>query len=75
MRTARTRPRTQVLHSLDSQSLGVAVVRTCGALLSARHGAERLSNAWHGGALSMEQVRARSVVRGGMSLGVVCVHV
>jgi len=52
---------TQVLKSLRSQSLGVAIVRTCGGLLSARHGAERLSNAWHGGALSMEQVKGQFV--------------
>ncbi|KAF5834130.1 armadillo-type protein [Dunaliella salina] len=52
---------TQVLKSLHSQSLGVAIVRTCGGLLSARHGAERLSNAWHGGVLSMEQVRSQFV--------------
>ncbi|KAG1680411.1 hypothetical protein FOA52_015502 [Chlamydomonas sp. UWO 241] len=56
---------TSVLPSLLAESLGVSVVRAAGALLSARHGAERLSGCWHGGALSLEQVKAqiRTAVR------------
>jgi hypothetical protein len=41
---------------LSAGSLGISVVRGAGALLSARHGAERLVNAWSGGALTVEQV-------------------
>lgn len=48
--------RTQVLGSLRPEALGVQVVKGAGALLSARHGAERLTNAWHGGAQSLDQV-------------------
>jgi len=45
----------QVLKALPSQSLGVNVVKATGAMLSTRHGAERLSAAWHGGMQSLEQ--------------------
>lgn len=55
----------QVLNSLHTNDLGVGIVRICGNLLSARHGAERLSNAWHGGALTMEQVRHCGLVKAG----------
>ncbi len=46
----------QVLPSLRSDSLGVNVVKATGAVLSARHGAERMTNAWHSGALTVDQV-------------------
>ncbi|GIL51780.1 hypothetical protein Vafri_7690 [Volvox africanus] len=48
---------TQVLPSLDAEGLGVAVVRSAGIMLAARHGIERLVNCWHGGALELEGVR------------------
>ncbi len=55
----------QVLRSLPASSLGaISVVRSAGAMLSARHGAERLLGCWNGGALSLEQVRERIKVRG-----------
>jgi len=38
----------KVLASLPDGGLGVAVVSATGAMLSARHGAERLSECWHG---------------------------
>lgn len=38
-------------------SPGVAVVRAVGAMLSARHGAERLQNCWHGGGATVEALR------------------
>lgn len=48
---------TQVLASLRNDSLGITVVQTTGALLGARHAAERFQNCWHGGALSLEASR------------------
>ncbi|EFJ42803.1 hypothetical protein VOLCADRAFT_107054 [Volvox carteri f. nagariensis] len=48
---------TQVLPSLDADGLGVAVVRSAGIMLAARHGFERLVNCWHGGALELGAVR------------------
>lgn len=48
---------TQVLPHLRDDSLGVSVVQTTGALLAARHAAERFTNCWHGGALSLEATR------------------
>ncbi len=47
----------QVLPSLDAEGLGVAVVRSAGIMLGARHGIERLVNCWHGGALELGAVR------------------
>ncbi len=55
----------QVLWTLGPESLGVSVVRAAGALLSARHGAERLNGCWHGGSMSLEQVKAQIKVRAG----------
>ncbi|MEW5305770.1 MAG: hypothetical protein WDW36_008288 [Sanguina aurantia] len=45
------------LPSLRADGLGVAVIRTTAALLHAPHGSQRLSNCWHGGALSLDQIR------------------
>ncbi|KAL6747038.1 armadillo-type protein [Haematococcus lacustris] len=50
---------TQVLSGLRSESLGVSVVKSAGSMLSARHGAERLVNAWQGGALTLDQVESQ----------------
>mmetsp|Transcript_36791 Transcript_36791/g.81831 ORF Transcript_36791/g.81831 Transcript_36791/m.81831 type:complete len:712 (-) Transcript_36791:320-2455(-) len=47
----------QVLQSLRAEGLGISVVKATGALLSARHGAERVTNCWHGGALTLEQIK------------------
>jgi programmed cell death protein 4 len=49
---------TSVLPSLRNDSLGVAVVQSTGAMLGARHAAERLINCWHGGGRTVEQLRA-----------------
>lgn len=46
----------QVLKALNSNSLGVNVVKTAGNLLSVRHGAERLQASWKGGAQTLAQV-------------------
>ncbi|KXZ45373.1 hypothetical protein GPECTOR_55g279 [Gonium pectorale] len=56
---------TQVLPSLDASGAGVAVVRSAGILLGARHGTERLLNCWHGAALELGAVREaiRTAVR------------
>lgn len=45
------------LPSLPDGSLGVTVVQSTGAMLSQRHAAERLQTCWHGGGLSLEDVR------------------
>mmetsp|Transcript_37781 Transcript_37781/g.95570 ORF Transcript_37781/g.95570 Transcript_37781/m.95570 type:complete len:712 (-) Transcript_37781:372-2507(-) len=49
----------QVLKSVHADSLGVGVVKATGAMLSARHGAERLTNAWRGGAQGLDEVKAQ----------------
>ncbi|KAG2483606.1 hypothetical protein HYH03_017548 [Edaphochlamys debaryana] len=48
----------QVVPSLDAEGMGVAVVRSAGITLGARHGTERLVNCWHGGALELGAVRS-----------------
>ena len=49
-----------MLRALPSSCLGgVSVVRSAGAMLSARHGAERLGGCWSGGSLSLDQVKER----------------
>ncbi|GAX79614.1 hypothetical protein CEUSTIGMA_g7055.t1 [Chlamydomonas eustigma] len=51
---------THVLRSLPATSLGaISVIRSAGAMLSARHGAERLAGCWKGGALSLDQIKER----------------
>lgn len=45
------------LPSLPDGSLGVTVVQATGAMLSQRHAAERLGTCWHGGGLSLDDVR------------------
>lgn len=47
------------LPSLPDGSLGITVVQATGAMLSQRHAAERLTACWHGGGLSLEDVRRR----------------
>ncbi|WIA38524.1 hypothetical protein OEZ86_001845 [Tetradesmus obliquus] len=45
------------LPSLPDGGLGITVVQATGAMLSQRHAAERLQTCWHGGGLSLEDVR------------------
>ncbi|KAF6262938.1 armadillo-type protein [Scenedesmus sp. NREL 46B-D3] len=45
------------LPSLPDGGLGITVVQATGAVLSQRHAAERLQTCWHGGGLSLEDVR------------------
>eukprot|EP00879_Flechtneria_rotunda_P002298 GHRR01002491.1.p1 GENE.GHRR01002491.1~~GHRR01002491.1.p1 ORF type:complete len:322 (+),score=143.64 GHRR01002491.1:106-966(+) len=45
------------LPALPDGGLGVTVVQATGAMLSQRHAAERLQTCWHGGGLSLEDVR------------------
>mmetsp|Transcript_19931 Transcript_19931/g.60231 ORF Transcript_19931/g.60231 Transcript_19931/m.60231 type:complete len:760 (-) Transcript_19931:626-2905(-) len=47
-----------VLPALQDGCLGVSVVHAAGAMLKARHAAERLQNAWHGGLSTIDQLRA-----------------
>ncbi|GAB4818113.1 hypothetical protein N2152v2_005159 [Parachlorella kessleri] len=47
----------EVVPHLPAGSLGVSVVQATGATLSARHAAERLANCWHGGALTLDQLK------------------
>jgi len=47
------------LPSLPDGGLGVAVVQATGNILSARHAAERLQNCWHGGGLSLGELRGQ----------------
>lgn len=48
-----------VLPTLRPDGLGVAVVRSTGAMLHARHAAEALQNCWHGGGLTLDQIKAQ----------------
>lgn len=47
-----------VLPTLENHSEGVNVVQSTGAMLSARHAAERLQNCWHGGSQTIDQLRS-----------------
>lgn len=46
-----------VLPTLEDHSEGVNVVQSTGAILSARHAAERLQNCWHGGSQTIHHLR------------------
>lgn len=48
-----------VLPALPAGGLGVVVVQSTGVLLSSRHAAERLQNCWHGGALTLDEIKAQ----------------
>ncbi|KAF8061907.1 MRF1 [Scenedesmus sp. PABB004] len=45
------------LPALPDGGLGITVVQATGAMLSQRHAAERLTACWHGGGLSLDDVR------------------
>lgn len=47
-----------VLPTLEDHSEGVNVVQSTGAMLSARHAAERIQNCWHGGSQTIDQLRS-----------------